>query len=519
MRTQKRHGLRPLAAAISLAATCGLLYAPAQAALVSTAGYGFSDSASITGTHSGAAGAGSSTGTLAGSSTIARFDPALGVLTGAQISLNSHRSTSLAVTGTAQNTAAPGSQNADASATLGAATLSAPGASASFTALSRTQTCTTSHNGNNCNGHSSTVNSTTDATLDIAAGSLNAYVAGAPGALSVTRSAALSATATRNSFSSATATLDAAWHGNLHVQYDYLAHAAPSFSPSSAQSTQNIDFGTWFVGSTPSAAAFLLANRQMTPNAANQVGLDLDQVSGSGNTAAFTTGLPAGFANLAAGQGLAQTAGLNTAAAGNFAASYQLAFSDADVGASASRHSAGDHPADYTLNLNLSGRVVEHANGSFSANAAQTTLNIDFGTLLLGEAAAGQSFDIYNLLSGSPAAALRLFDTTWSGDATHFSVCSPVFATLAAGSGQTCSAGFDTSQLGHFVASYRFDIGDDASGIGGDAQYSSLYLNLSGEVVAPLEAAFNAAHVAEPGTLALLGLPALAFALRRARRG
>ncbi|MBL8480999.1 MAG: hypothetical protein JNJ60_02295 [Rhodocyclaceae bacterium] len=510
---------RALALAMLLAGSGGLLYAPAHAALVSSTSHGFNDSASVTDSHSGSADAGATGGSLYGSTSLARFDPTQGVLTGATIGLNSHRSTSIAVTGSTQNTAAAGSKDATAIGATGSASLSAPGASASFGALSRTESCSTNRNGGNCSAHSNTVNAATDASLSVAAGSLNAYVQGAPGALSVTRSADLSASATRNSFAQAGATFDARWHGNLQVQYDYLLHSAPSFSTAAAQYTQSVDFGTWFTGSAPAAQAFVLVNRQLTADAANQVGLDLDQVSGSGQTAAFSTSLPGSFANLAAGQALAQTAGLNTAAAGNFAASYQLAFSDADTGASASRQGAADHAADYTLSLDLSGQVVDHATASFRADGTQTTLNLDFGTLLQGQTAAGQSFDIYNLLFGGPAAALKLYGVSASGDDTHFSLCSPLFASLAAGASHGCSAGFDTSEVGHFVASYRFDLGDDATGIGGTAQYASLFLNLSGDVAAAEELSVNqATRVAEPGTLALLGLPALAYALRRTRR-
>ncbi|MFZ0791972.1 MAG: PEP-CTERM sorting domain-containing protein, partial [Chromatiaceae bacterium] len=69
-----------------------------------------------------------------------------------------------------------------------------------------------------------------------------------------------------------------------------------------------------------------------------------------GDTNRLTTDL-ALFYGLVAGQSNAFIASFDTSSAGNFAASYVLTLSDADVGAAFSRLS-------YTLTLNLAGQVI-----------------------------------------------------------------------------------------------------------------------------------------------------------------
>ena len=88
----------------------------------------------------------------------------------------------------------------------------------------------------------------------------------------------------------------------------------------------------------------------------DRVGLDLDGISGSGDITKLTTDLDLFYA-LAAGPGNAFIASFDTSSLGDFAASYVLTLSDADVGAATSRFS------DYRLTLNLRGKVTKSDSG------------------------------------------------------------------------------------------------------------------------------------------------------------
>ncbi|MRR51397.1 MAG: PEP-CTERM sorting domain-containing protein [Rhodocyclaceae bacterium] len=82
----------------------------------------------------------------------------------------------------------------------------------------------------------------------------------------------------------------------------------------------------------------------------NRVGLDLDSISGSGDTGKLTTDLTS-FTNM--GQGYNQSLGawLDTSTVGSFSAHYLLTLSDADVGASNTR-------GTYQMDINLVGNVA-----------------------------------------------------------------------------------------------------------------------------------------------------------------
>jgi hypothetical protein len=82
----------------------------------------------------------------------------------------------------------------------------------------------------------------------------------------------------------------------------------------------------------------------------DRIGLDLDSISGSGNTSKLSTNLAA-FIDLAQGGSTSYSAWLDTSSVGSFNAHYLLNFSDADVGASATR-------ANSQLEIHLVGNVA-----------------------------------------------------------------------------------------------------------------------------------------------------------------
>jgi hypothetical protein len=132
------------------------------------------------------------------------------------------------------------------------------------------------------------------------------------------------------------------WSGSLSATYDYLYHAVPSFSDSESLLVLDLNFGTVFQGDNASVA-FDLYNL-----AGDRVGLDLDSIAGSGGTGSFLSDLTL-FTDLDAGASKTYWASLLTDSLGTFSASYLLTFSDADVGAAASR----TNNFQMTLNLKL----------------------------------------------------------------------------------------------------------------------------------------------------------------------
>lgn len=141
----------------------------------------------------------------------------------------------------------------------------------------------------------------------------------------------------------------------IDVSLSVLDHAVPSFLGTSALPTLTLDFGQIQLGSSATDLDFSLFNLEGT--AGFTAGLELDAISGSGDTSVLTTDLATfgGGSALAAGASSTFTATFDTATAGLFSASYTLSFSDEDLpGATA----LGD------LSLLLTGEIitaVDHA--------------------------------------------------------------------------------------------------------------------------------------------------------------
>jgi hypothetical protein len=91
--------------------------------------------------------------------------------------------------------------------------------------------------------------------------------------------------------------------------------------------TLEIDFGTHALGSGPQSQSFSLENLLAT--AGFTAALDLDSITASGDTGAFSTDLQT-FSNLAAGESLDFEAVFDASAVGNYSATYTLLLSDED---------------------------------------------------------------------------------------------------------------------------------------------------------------------------------------------
>lgn len=128
--------------------------------------------------------------------------------------------------------------------------------------------------------------------------------------------------------------------------------------------------------------------------------------------------------------------------------------------------------------------VLDHAAGEFADATALRTLDIDFGTVLLGAGSIQHDFQLSNL-DGLYRAGLDFNGFTESGDvASRFSTDLTLFAGLAADSQSNLfHALFAVDQVGSFSATYFLNVSDAAGIYGGTGDM--LTLNLMGTVAVP----------------------------------
>ncbi|MHB1375475.1 MAG: choice-of-anchor E domain-containing protein [Thauera sp.] len=328
---------RPLVAALALGA--GLLAAPAHAAVLTTASVTFSGTDAVTDFEGGAATTRSNVSLS--SANVQQFNASLGVLTGATVNLSSTRDASVHVTSTAGSGGNNGKVTSSGTGSSSAA-ISGAGLGWTFSAITLTDACEGNRR-TECTGSATASSVTTNHSGNVADAQLGAYVG--TGDVSFSFSAPqLSAQQSSTVFAGTESTVTTlSWAGNLGISYTYLQHALASFD--NGEQALALDFGTFFVGDL-AMLSFGLGNA-----GGERVGLDLDKVTGSGDTDKLGTDLNP-FMALLAGTGLSFNALLDTSEVGSFSATYLLDLSDEDVGASASRRG-------YTLSLTLAGAVRE----------------------------------------------------------------------------------------------------------------------------------------------------------------
>jgi endonuclease I len=144
-----------------------------------------------------------------------------------------------------------------------------------------------------------------------------------------------------------------------------LDHANGSFTTPSDTDSLSINFGSFVQGTAPQPIAFSVNNLVTTANFT--AGLDLLNISGTGNTSALTTNIAA-FANLAAGSASSFQTSFDTTSTGSFSATYTLNLSDDST-------LLGATPQQLTLNL--SGVVVpDFMTGDFDRDHQVTASDI-----------------------------------------------------------------------------------------------------------------------------------------------
>jgi hypothetical protein len=161
--------------------------------------------------------------------------------------------------------------------------------------------------------------------------------------------------------------------------------------------------------------------------------------------------------------------------------------------------------ANGVFNGNVNYTVLDHAAGEFVDATGVQTLDIDFGTIMLGVGTVQEDFQIANL-AGLFRADLDLNSFVETGDAFgRFATDLSPFAGLSAGSTSGIfNVAFGIDLLGSFSATYLIDVADAAGIFGGSGDM--LTLNVYGTVVVPEPAGV---------VIAVFALAALAAAGRR----
>jgi len=177
----------------------------------------------------------------------------------------------------------------------------------------------------------------------------------------------------------------------------------------------------------------------------------------------------------------------------NIALTAAISTSGANVNGS-STTSITNLSASYSVVYNY----LEHAVASFDSSSAVTSLDIDFGTLVLGGSISSIGFDIFNLV-GANGVALDLTNITSSGDIAAFGTDLGLFSDLAQGAHNSYTASFNPSSADSFDATYLLTLSDDALGASTSRHTYSLELHLTG-------VAINPTVIPEPSMIALLGI-------------
>jgi hypothetical protein len=156
-----------------------------------------------------------------------------------------------------------------------------------------------------------------------------------------------------------------------------------------------------------------------------------------------------------------------------------------------------------------------HAAPSFDSGSPLLTLNLDFGTLYLGEDAAQQTFSIFN--PAGERVGLDLDSLTPGGDTSAFTTNLGLFSALAAGDSQSFWFDLVTSTLGDFSASYSLSFSDaDVGAASSRFAFTGYVINLTGRVIE--RPGGGPAPVPAPGLIGLLGGGLLALGLARRKR-
>ena len=332
----------------SIASLALLAVSPANATLIQTQSGAFSGSDSVTATQSGVGTNSASKSSALGSKSFNQFDGNNGVLTGVKVTITGSGSASAVLNASGGK---GGARRADGSGSGTSTVVTAPGISQSFNDLS-IASFKCQPNGNPACPQTATASGS--ASGSASSSSVSSYVGN--GSVTVNMTGNIGATALIENtpnvganapYTSASVQNTVNWSGTMSLEYDYLAHANPSFSALSDTDTLTLNFGTVVQNSGTYSQQFALTNLFATALAADTVGLDLDSITGPGGAPFSLTGST--FSNLGAGLTSSPfNLTFDSSHIGNFTDQIVLSLSDYDAGAAL---------RNYQLIVNLSGNV------------------------------------------------------------------------------------------------------------------------------------------------------------------
>jgi endonuclease I len=142
---------------------------------------------------------------------------------------------------------------------------------------------------------------------------------------------------------------------------------------------------------------------------------------------------------------------------------------------------AGQGSADGNDTINVTGTVLNHANGSFLATDTNS-LTLSFGTLNVGTGAHQLPFSIRNLATTAGfTAPLDLLTVGSSGSTSVLTTNLAAFTNLAEAGMLAFNASLSTATAGNYSATYTLNLSDRATILGATTQ--QLILTLTGSVV------------------------------------
>jgi autotransporter-associated beta strand protein len=168
-----------------------------------------------------------------------------------------------------------------------------------------------------------------------------------------------------------------------------------------------------------------------------------------------------------AGAGNVTASGSGTNWALTAANTNTFTFSASTVGTNAGSlvvAAASPQTANAIVTNNFSVEVLHHATASFASNSVISLLDLDFGSITFGDAAASQSFDLFNLpgVAGSAWTARLDLDSISETDLSGlFSTTLAPFSNLAAGASSGYAVSMAAAALGSFTGSFTLNLSDE----------------------------------------------------------